>query len=110
MRYPNVRRLIAISGAIPTVVLAGELWLSVKDDSQTFDEAAHIYSGYSYWTRVDFGMNPEHPPLVKLVAALKIFASAKQTTVVGGRGNFSHMYVCNIMIIKYLPKNEAKRT
>jgi hypothetical protein len=53
-------------------VLVGELWLSVWNESQTWDEAAHIYAGYSYWTRGDFGMNPEHPPLVKLVASLPL--------------------------------------
>jgi hypothetical protein len=53
-------------------VLAAELWLPVWNQSQTWDEAAHIYAGYSYWTRGDFGMNPEHPPLVKLVASLPL--------------------------------------
>lgn len=54
------------------MVLAAELWLSVRNKSQTWDEAAHIYAGYSYWTRRDFGMNPEHPPLVKLLASLPL--------------------------------------
>lgn len=40
--------------------------------SQTWDEGAHIYSGYNYWKRGDFGMNPEHPPLVKFLAAAPI--------------------------------------
>jgi len=40
--------------------------------SQTWDEGAHIYSGYSYWKRGDFGMNPEHPPLVKLLATVPL--------------------------------------
>jgi hypothetical protein len=74
MQDAHTKRLIGIGVAILMVVLAGELWLSVKDESQTFDEAAHIYSGYSYWTRGDFGMNPEHPPLVKLVAALPLLS------------------------------------
>ncbi len=49
--------------------LAGELWLSVRQLSQTADEGAHLYSGYQYWKARDFGINPEHPPLLKLVAA-----------------------------------------
>lgn len=54
---------------------AAELLCSVHQQSQTFDEGAHLYAGYSYWKRADFGVNPEHPPLVKLVAALPLLAS-----------------------------------
>lgn len=42
------------------------------DDSQTNDEAAHLVSGYSYWTTGDWRLNPEHPPLSKLAAALPL--------------------------------------
>src|SRR5690348_1076015 len=56
------------------VVLAGELWLSVARLSQTIDEGAHLYSGYQYWRAGDFGLNPEHPPLVKFVAAAPLLS------------------------------------
>jgi hypothetical protein len=36
------------------------------------DEPAHLPSGYTYWKTGDFRLNPEHPPLVKLIAALPI--------------------------------------
>lgn len=58
--------------ALLFVVFALELYLSVRLESQTFDEPAHLYAGYSYWLRSDFGINPEHPPLVKLVATLPL--------------------------------------
>ncbi len=53
-------------------VMAAELALSARQQSQTFDEGVHIFSGYRYWKNFDFGANPEHPPLVKLVAALPL--------------------------------------
>jgi 4-amino-4-deoxy-L-arabinose transferase-like glycosyltransferase len=53
-------------------VFATELYLSARLESQTFDEPAHMYAGYSYWLHSDFGINPEHPPLVKLVATLPL--------------------------------------
>ncbi len=56
------------------LVLALELFFSVRLESQTFDEAAHLYAGYSYWLHSDFGVNPEHPPLVKLVASLPLLS------------------------------------
>jgi 4-amino-4-deoxy-L-arabinose transferase-like glycosyltransferase len=54
------------------VVFAAEMFLSARRESQTFDEPAHLYAGYSYWLHRDYGINPEHPPLVKLVAALPL--------------------------------------
>ena len=53
-------------------LLAGELAFSTRQQSQTFDEAAHIFAGYRSWKNFDFGINPEHPPLVKLVAAIPL--------------------------------------
>ena len=53
-------------------IFAAEMFFSVRMESQTFDEPAHLYAGYSYWVRSDYGINPEHPPLVKLVASLPL--------------------------------------
>ena len=66
------RKWFAAAVAALFVVFAGELYLSVRLESQTFDEPAHLYAGYSYWLHSDFGINPEHPPLVKLVASLPL--------------------------------------
>lgn len=61
-----------MSAALLLVVLFAELFFSVRQNSQTFDESAHIYAGYSYWKTGDFGINPEHPPLAKMVATLPL--------------------------------------
>src|SRR5258708_1653918 len=53
-------------------VMAAELALSARQQSQIFDEACHIFAGYRSWKNFDFGINPEHPPLVKLVAAIPL--------------------------------------
>jgi tetratricopeptide (TPR) repeat protein len=53
-------------------IYLAELIVPAWRQSPTFDECAHIYSGYGYWKRADFGMNPEHPPLVKLLAAVPL--------------------------------------
>jgi dolichyl-phosphate-mannose--protein O-mannosyl transferase len=44
----------------------------VHGESLTFDEANHIFAGYMMWHSGDYGLNPEHPPLVKLVATLPV--------------------------------------
>lgn len=46
--------------------------LSIADDSLTFDETAHIGAGYSYLTKLDYRVNPEHPPLIKDLASLPL--------------------------------------
>jgi hypothetical protein len=42
---------------------------SLRQEAATFDEGAHLPAGYTYWARGDYRLNPEHPPLVKLLAA-----------------------------------------
>jgi tetratricopeptide (TPR) repeat protein len=50
------------------LILFLQLALSVRRESQTWDEGDHIFAGYESWKRADFGLNPEHPPLLKLLA------------------------------------------
>ncbi|MFA4998545.1 MAG: glycosyltransferase family 39 protein [Candidatus Paceibacterota bacterium] len=45
---------------------------SIKGDSLTMDEVAHLPAGYSYLTQQDMRLNPEHPPLIKDLAALPL--------------------------------------
>src|SRR5262245_55097772 len=67
------RRWIVLAGALSLLaILEAELVLSATRQSQIGDEGCHIYAGYRYWTHGDFGLNPEHPPLVKLMAALPL--------------------------------------
>lgn len=61
------------------IVLSLQLLLSVRQESQTWDEANHIYAGYKSWTDADFGLNPEHPPLVKLVATAPLLSAPLKT-------------------------------
>jgi len=50
-------------------IYAGLAVTSLRQKSATYDEASHLPAGYSYWAFGDFRLNPEHPPLVKLIAA-----------------------------------------
>ena len=47
-------------------------FFSILDDSLTFDESAHLPAGYSYLTQKDMRLNPEHPPLIKDLAAIPL--------------------------------------
>jgi len=61
----------AILAALAVAMLA-QLWTSVVQLSITSDEVDHLHAAYRYWQCNDFGWNPEHPPLVKLVAGLPL--------------------------------------
>ena len=70
---PNTARGLQAAGvACLLILLSLQLTLSARRESQTWDEACHIFAGYNYWTTANFGDNPEHPPLVKLLATLPL--------------------------------------
>lgn len=55
------------------VLLVGEaaqMAYVVHRESLTFDEGDHSFAGYMMWKTGDYGLNPEHPPLVKLLATI----------------------------------------
>src|SRR6266516_105459 len=59
--------ILAAAALVAFIVLAlGDL-LSA---SPTSDETAHLVAGYSYLVAHDYRLNPEHPPLAKMFAAL----------------------------------------
>ena len=46
--------------------------LAIPYLSASTDEPVHLSAGYSYWQTRDFRLNPEHPPLAKLIASLPL--------------------------------------
>lgn len=54
------------------VVHTALLWHYIRANAPVFDEGEHIAAGYRYWECGDYGINPEHPPLAKLVAAAPV--------------------------------------
>ena len=54
------------------LVLESQLLYSVRRESLTWDEGDHIFAGYMSLKHHDFGLNPEHPPLVKMIAAIPL--------------------------------------
>ena len=54
--------------------MAAQMWTSIRQLSVTSDEIDHLHAGYRYLQCKDFGWNPEHPPLAKIVAALPLLA------------------------------------
>lgn len=46
--------------------------INARNDSPIYDEIAHIPAAYSYLTKHDMRLNPEHPPLLKDLAAFPL--------------------------------------
>jgi tetratricopeptide (TPR) repeat protein len=67
------------------LVLALQLALFVSRQSQTWDEGDHLYAGYRSLTDADFGLNPEHPPLAKMLAALPLLGMDLRVPPLQGR-------------------------
>ena len=69
----GTRRWLVPAGVTALLlVLVLQLAFSTRRNSITWDEDDHIYAGYMSWRHGDFGLNPEHPPLVKLLGALPL--------------------------------------
>ncbi|HTV66841.1 MAG TPA: glycosyltransferase family 39 protein, partial [Bryocella sp.] len=64
-----------------------QLWSSVVQLSITSDEIDHLHAAYRYWQCNDFGWNPEHPPLVKIVAGLPLQAMHINDPIQGACGH-----------------------
>jgi dolichyl-phosphate-mannose-protein mannosyltransferase len=77
---------------IPGALLAGLLVVlmailaggAALRESVTVDEVSHIGAGVSYLQKLDLRMNPEHPPLPKILAALPLVCR-------GVRADYSHI-------------------
>src|ERR1700735_3815771 len=67
------------------VIAARQLLLSSERNSVTWDEGHHLYSGYLSWKQADYGINPEVPPLVKMVAAVPLLTMHLNVPPLQGR-------------------------
>ena len=69
---PRSRRSTAFEVAFVACALAVFVtlsWLGGRSDSQTVDEAVHVASGYAFAHTLDPRINPDHPPLLKVLFA-----------------------------------------
>ncbi len=83
-KYPWLEWLIPVALC---AAMLGQLPLSVRQVSQTADEATHLYSGYRYLKCGDLTVSPEHPPLAKVIAAAPLLAMNFAVNCAPDRGN-----------------------
>lgn len=72
---------------VPVLILI--FWLqmlhAIRGESLTWDEGDHIFAGYESLKTHDFGLNPEHPPIVKMIGALPLLSLDLKVPTVGHR-------------------------
>jgi hypothetical protein len=72
---------------VPALILI--FWLqmlhAISGQSLTWDEGDHIFAGYESLKTHDFGLNPEHPPMVKMIGALPLLPLDLKVPTIGHR-------------------------
>jgi hypothetical protein len=76
---------VAVAVLVLLLTMVVEVGLSTRQQSPSWDEGDHIYAGYMNWMRGEYTLNPEHPPLVKLVATLPLVPLDLKTAPRQGR-------------------------
>lgn len=66
-------------------IMATQLVLVSRATSATWDEPHHLFDGYTVWKLHDYRLNPEVPPLVKMVAAIPLLGKQLSVPVNQGR-------------------------
>lgn len=76
-----------VVAAVVGMLLAYEAQVlhAIHGQSLTWDEGDHIFAGYEAWKTHDYGLNPEHPPMVKMVATLPLLALPLKVPALQGR-------------------------
>jgi hypothetical protein len=67
-----MNRISVVLAALLLLLMAFLAGGAARRESITVDEVAHIGAGVSYLQRLDMRLNPEHPPLAKIWAALPL--------------------------------------
>jgi 4-amino-4-deoxy-L-arabinose transferase-like glycosyltransferase len=73
-RFGRTQAFFIVLSVTLFAAFAFQLWYHATRTSVTIDEPVHILAGHRYWQCGDFGINPEHPPLLKLLAAAPLIS------------------------------------
>ena len=79
------RKTVACIAAVLLLILICQLVYVSRENSITWDEAHHLFDGYNIWKNSDYGLNPEVPPLVKMVTAVPMLNMSLQVPPLQGR-------------------------
>jgi tetratricopeptide (TPR) repeat protein len=87
------RTIIACFSLALIAALIFQLAYSSRQNSITWDEAHHLFDGYNILQHADYGLNPEVPPLVKMVAAAPLLHMPLNVPKLQGREEQTEAYL-----------------
>ena len=100
MSLRTVGTLLACLALVAWFWHRGERFIAAN--GPTFDEPAHLAAGYGYWTAGAFKLNPEHPPLLKLLWSFPLLFSdaPPYPHPIAGTSKFNHWKVGNAWLFE----------
>ena len=84
-------RVLCVGGLL--CVLALQLVHVARATSSSWDEAHHLFDGYTIWKFDDYRLNPEVPPFIKLTAALPLLHMHLNVPPNQGRSNQTEAFL-----------------
>ncbi len=73
MPYSSGKKNLAAAAVVCLLAaLVAQVSVAIRGQSLTWDEGDHIFSGVEIWRVHDYGYNPEHPPMVKMLGGLPL--------------------------------------
>jgi 4-amino-4-deoxy-L-arabinose transferase-like glycosyltransferase len=78
--------------ALLLLVMALELAFGARTDGITVDEPVYISAGYRHLTALDFRLNPETPPLAKMLVALPLLPLRLHTPAAPGEWGWVYRF------------------
>ena len=98
-------RRLALPAAL-ILVLTAQLVSSLRENSVTVDEFAHLPAGISYWLEGSFATYHHNPPLVRLIAAAPVLLGEVDTRGLEAGENRWRMLQSGLM--KHFPVSRYK--
>jgi hypothetical protein len=96
-RFPFAAAAVALS-ILMAVLMGG----SIRRESVTFDEEPHIGAGLSYVQKLDLRMNPEHPPLAKVLAGVSLMIRGTHADYDNPSWTLGHKYIFGVWLFEGL--------
>ncbi len=101
INYQSMKKIQSLLAVSLLTLMAILMFGSVWNDSAIMDELPHIPAGYSYLAKGDYRLNPEHPPLIKMIAAIPLLflkinfpdASVHWTNDINGQWDFGREFL-----------------
>jgi len=78
LRFPSPERWFWPATCALLACMGLSMTRAALEESLTYDEGFHLVAGFSYWKTGDYRLNPEHPPLSKLLSAAPLLFTSAQ--------------------------------